>query len=312
MNTNISKKASITTITNISQHCYHLRIEPLNKNFGHVLGNSLRRILLSSIPGSAITNVEISGALHEYSGISGVREDVVQILLNLANVSLSLPHGDLVKEIEVTCHGPTILTASALEQKGIVIHNKNHIIAHIQKKISFHMKCKVAYGRGFLPSYTAIEDNIKETNIGYMSISAIFNPVKKVMFSVQSLEDNHESLDLMIETNGSVDLVYTIKLAMTYFYEQMLSFVDLSRTQLVDDIQKEKLKDLPTINFSKSIEDLELTVRSFNCLKSLNIHTIEDLLQYKESELILTPNLGKKSIKEIKKALQQYNLSLQK
>lgn len=284
-------------------------LEPFERGFGHTLGNALRRILLSSMPGAAVVEVEIDGVLHEYSSIEGVQEDVLDILLNLKELAVSLEDKDEAV-LNLSKSGNTVVTAADIEeQAGVVICNPDHVIAHLNGG-SLDMRLIVKTGRGYEPAASRRNDE-EDTTIGRLQLDASFSPMKRVAYTVESARvEQRTDLDrlvLEVETNGTIDPDDSIRRCATILQEQLSAFVELK-----DESQIEPEKEEPEVDpiLLRPVDDLELTVRSANCLKTESIHFIGDLIQRTEVELLKTPNLGKKSLTEIKDVLASRGLSL--
>ncbi|MFK7815083.1 MAG: DNA-directed RNA polymerase subunit alpha [Gammaproteobacteria bacterium] len=284
-------------------------LEPLERGFGHTLGNALRRILLSSIQGCAVVEAQIDGVLHEYTAIEGVQEDVVDILLNLKGVA-AVMHNKNEAMLTLNKTGPGVVTAGDIEtDHDVEIINKDHVIAHITEQGSLSMTLKIAKGRGYQPATQRKTED--ERAIGSLLIDASFSPVRKVAYSVDTARvEQRTNLDKLIvdlETNGTVDPEETIRKAAGILQQQLSVFVDLQGDEEVEDEKSETEIDPILV---RPVDDLELTVRSANCLKAENIYYIGDLIQRTEVELLKTPNLGKKSLTEIKDVLGTHGLSL--
>ena len=284
-------------------------LEPLERGFGHTLGNALRRILLSSIPGCAVVEAQIDGVLHEYTAIDGVQEDVVEVLLNLKGIAVAM-HGKTEAMLSLQKQGPGVATAGDLEtDHDVEIINKDHVIAHLTEQGSLSMTLKIAKGRGYQPAAQRRSD--EERAIGSLLLDASFSPVRRVAYSVESARvEQRTDLDKLIvdlETNGTVDPEETIRKAAGVLQQQLSVFVDLQGDEEVEPDKSETEID-PIL--ARPVDDLELTVRSANCLKAENIYFIGDLIQRTEVELLKTPNLGKKSLTEIKDVLGTHGLSL--
>ena len=286
-------------------------LEPLERGFGHTLGNALRRILLSSMPGAAIVEVEIDGVLHEYSTIEGVQEDVIEILLNLKGVAVKLHERD---EAVLTLNksGSGAVTAADIQlDHGVEIANPEHVIAHLAEGTELKMTLKVSSGRGY-ETVEARNQNDEETKaIGKLQLDATFSPVKRISYSVDNARvEQRTDLDklvLELETNGTIDPEEAIRRSATILQQQLAIFVDLENEEVVEQEKEEEEIDPILL---RPVDDLELTVRSANCLKAENIYYIGDLIQRTEVELLKTPNLGKKSLTEIKDVLASRGLSL--
>ncbi|WP_440992676.1 DNA-directed RNA polymerase subunit alpha [Cysteiniphilum litorale] len=301
-------KPQIGSVTEVKNNHFKVVLEPLAVGFGHVMGNALRRILLSSIPGSAVTEAQLEGALHEYCTIEGVQEDVVEILLNLKKLAISLQDETEEAYLTITKAGPSKLLAKDLEVSGNVkVSDPNYVIANLNEGGKLNMSLKVTKGRGFVPSTVYTQAAVEELLVGYIPLDAAYNPILDVSFIVSALDDNSEKLEIYMRTKGTIKPEVAIELAMTYFYEQIAVFVDLKAP-----LGRKSAQDAPEIDplLLRPVEDLELTVRSANCLKAQNIRYLGDLVQFPESDLMRIPNLGRKSLNEIKAVLAERGLSL--
>ena len=285
-------------------------LEPLERGFGHTLGNTLRRILLSSMPGCAITEVQIDGVLHEYSTIEGVQEDVIDILLNLKGVACVL-HNQEEAIISLNKQGSGQVTAGDFTlTEDVEVANPDHVICTLNDNGAIRLEARVTRGRGYVPVDTLQEE--EETRpIGVLRLDATYSPMRRVAYSVESARvEQRTDLDkliLDIETNGTIDPEEAIRRAATILQQQLAVFVDLESEG--EPIIEEKEDEIDPI-LIRPVDDLELTVRSANCLKAENIYYIGDLIQRTEVELLKTPNLGKKSLTEIKDVLASRGLSL--
>jgi len=286
-------------------------LEPLERGFGHTLGAALRRILLSSMPGAAIVEVEIEGVLHEYSTIEGVQEDVIEILLNLKGVAVKLHERE---EAYLTLHksGPGQVTAADIQlDHGVEIANPDHVIANLADKGNLKINIKVAAGRGY-ETVESRNQNEEETKaIGKLQLDATYSPVKRVAYGVENARvEQRTDLDKLVidlETNGTIEPEEAIRRSATILQQQLAVFVDLQNEA---EPEPEEVEDEIDPILLRPVDDLELTVRSANCLKAENIYYIGDLIQRTEVELLKTPNLGKKSLTEIKDVLASRGLSL--
>lgn len=294
----------------IHQNRAKVSIEPLERGFGHTLGNALRRILLSSIPGSAIVDIKIDGVLHEYTSIEGVQEDVLNIMLNLKEVGIAM-HVKDDATIIVTKKGPGNLTAGdIITDHDIEIVNPDFVIAHITKDVELTISLHVKNGRGYQPANTR---NISEEDIalGKLQLDASFSPISKVAYNVESARveqsTNLDKLVIDLETDGTIDPEEAVRFAGSILKDQLSVFVNFEGSEVVEEEEPESQIDPILL---RPVDDLELTVRSANCLKAENIYYIGDLIQRTEVELLKTPNLGKKSLTEIKDVLASYSLSL--
>lgn len=287
-------------------------LEPLERGFGHTLGNALRRILLSSMPGCAILEVSIEGVEHEYSVIEGIQEDVIEILLNLKGVAI-LMHGKDEAELILKKKGMGAVTAGDIQtDSNIEIVNPEHVIAHISSnKAELVMRLRVARGRGYQPADSRGGDEEETRTIGRLQLDASFSPIRRVSFTVENARveqrTNLDKLVLDLETNGTIHPEEAIRRAATILQQQLAVFVDLESERRSEPERKEERIDPILL---RPVDDLELTVRSANCLKAESIYYIGDLVQRTEVELLKTPNLGKKSLTEIKDVLASRGLSL--
>jgi DNA-directed RNA polymerase subunit alpha len=286
-------------------------LEPLERGFGHTLGNALRRILLSSMPGCAITGVEIEGVLHEYSTIEGVQEDVMDILLNLKGVALRMFNRESAT-LRLSKHGPGAITAGDIVlDHDIEVINPDYVIANLTKEGELKMTLNVAMGRGYEPATSRVTHEEESRPIGNLQLDASYSPVQRVSYSVDSARvEQRTDLDKLIidiETNGTIDPEEAIRRAATILQDQLSVFVELKGKEEVKPTSYES--DIDPI-LLRPVDDLELTVRSANCLKAESIYFIGDLIQRTEVELLKTPNLGKKSLTEIKDVLASRGLSL--
>lgn len=286
-------------------------LEPLERGFGHTLGNALRRILLSSMPGCAITEVEIDGVLHEYSAIEGVQEDVIEILLNLKGVAVRLNSVDEA-EITLDVKGPAVVTAGDFQLgHDIEIANPDHVIANLNDNGNLKLRAQVGRGRGYEPADVRMADEEESRVIGSLLLDASYSPVRRVAYKVDSARvEQRTDLDKLIidlETNGTIDPEEAIRRAATILQQQVAVFVDLESESEPETVEEEDEIDPILL---RPVDDLELTVRSANCLKAENIYYIGDLIRRTEVELLKTPNLGKKSLTEIKDVLASRGLSL--
>jgi DNA-directed RNA polymerase subunit alpha len=286
-------------------------LEPLERGFGHTLGNALRRILLSSMPGCAVVEVQIDNVLHEYSTIEGVKEDVIEILLNLKDIAISMKGRDEVT-LTLDKKGPGVVTAADIQLvDDVTIANPEHVIAHLNGSGSLKMHLKVAAGRGYVPADAHFHPEDETRAIGRLQLDATFSPVRRVAYVVDNARvEQRTDLDKLIidlETDGTLDPEEAIRRAATILQQQLAVFVNLEGAH-EPETKKEEDKIDPTL--LRPVDDLELTVRSANCLKAENIYYIGDLIQRTEVELLKTPNLGKKSLTEIKDVLASLGLSL--
>jgi len=302
-------KPRLVDVNVISPRNAKIVLEPLERGFGHTLGNALRRILLSSIQGSAVVEVQIEGVLHEYTAIEGVHEDVVDILLNLKGLAVVL-HNKTEASLVINKVGPGVVTAADIQgDADVEIINPEHVIANITSNGSLSMTMKIATGRGYVPATQRRTD--EERPIGSLLLDASFSPVRRVSYSVESARveqrTNLDKLIIELETDGTVDPEETVRKAAGILQQQLTVFVELEGSEQEEAAWVEAEIDPILL---RPVDDLELTVRSANCLKAENIYYIGDLIQRTEVELLKTPNLGKKSLTEIKDVLGSHGLSL--
>jgi len=284
--------------------------EPLEKGFGQTIGNSLRRILLSSIQGAAVTAIQIDGVLHEFSSIKGVREDVTDIVLNVKNLAIK-SNANGAKKIILDVKGPKEVKAKDITLvSDIEILNPEQTICNLDEKTNFHMELIVNIGKGYMPS---VKNKSEDNPLGLISIDSLFSPVKKVSFSIENTRAgsalDYDKLLMTVETNGTVDAEDAIAYSARIFQDQLSMFVNFEDPKEV--VQEVKSSE-PEFNRNllKRVEELELSVRSMNCLKNDNIIYIGDLVQKTEPEMLRTPNFGRKSLNEIKEVLNTMSLYL--
>ena len=294
----------------IDDFCAKITIEPLDRGFGHTLGNALRRVLLSSMPGCAVVEIEIENVLHEYTTIEGVQEDVTDILLNLKGLAIRM-HAKDEAVLTLKKSGPGEVRASDITvDHDVEIANPNHLIANLTKSGELNMTMKVIRARGYRP--VTIGDADEDQAIGRLKLDASFSPIRRVAYEVQSARveqrTNLDKLVLEIETNGTIDPENAVREAARILRGQLAVFVDLE----AEESEVAAVSNEPDVDpiLLRPVDDLELTVRSANCLKAESIYYIGDLIQRTEVELLKTPNLGKKSLTEIKDVLASRGLSL--
>lgn len=286
-------------------------LEPLERGFGHTLGSALRRILLSSMPGCAIVEVEIDGVLHEYSAIEGVQEDVIEILMNLKGVAVVM-HGKDEAVLTLSKKGPGVVTAADIQlDHEVEIRNPEHVIAHLGDSGELNMKLTVGRGRGYVPADARVDSEEETRSIGRLQLDASFSPINRVSYTVESARvEQRTDLDKLVldlDTNGTIDPEEAIRFSASILQRQLSVFVDLESEK---EAEPEEVEDEVDPILLRPVDDLELTVRSANCLKAESIYYIGDLVQRTEVELLKTPNLGKKSLTEIKDVLASRGLSL--
>lgn len=304
-------KPRIVGVTKVSDTCAKVTLEPLERGFGHTLGNALRRILLSSMVGSAITEVQIDGVLHEYTAHEGIQEDIIEVLLNLKGVAIRM-HNRTEANLSLSKKGVGAVTAGDITlDHDVEILNPDHVIAHLTKSGELNMTLKVEQGRGYQPSNLRAAGEEEGTTIGKLQIDASFSPVRRVAYVVEAARveqrTNLDKLVMEIETNGTIEADEAVRRAATILQDQLSAFVELKGAAEPGPEPEEPAVDPILL---RPVDDLELTVRSANCLKAENIYYIGDLIQRTEVELLKTPNLGKKSLTEIKDVLASRGLSL--
>ncbi|MDR6758395.1 DNA-directed RNA polymerase subunit alpha [Mycoplana sp. BE70] len=284
--------------------------EPLERGFGLTLGNALRRVLLSSLRGAAVTAVQIDGVLHEFSSIPGVREDVTDIVLNIKEIAIKMD-GDDSKRMVVRKQGPGVVTAGDIQTVGdIEILNPNHVICTLDEGAEIRMEFTVNNGKGYVP---ADRNRAEDAPIGLIPVDSLYSPVKKVSYKVENTREgqvlDYDKLTMSIETDGSVTGEDAIAFAARILQDQLSVFVNFDEPQR--ETEEEAVTELafnPAL--LKKVDELELSVRSANCLKNDNIVYIGDLIQKTEAEMLRTPNFGRKSLNEIKEVLASMGLHL--
>lgn len=299
----------IVQIKEIGTNTSRVTLEPLERGFGYTLGTALRRVLLSSLEGAAVTQCEIDGVLHEYSAIEGVREDVIDVLLNLKGLALIMHEGERA-EMHLSVSKAGDVKASAFSApSNIEIANPEHVIAHLTSNVPFKMRVVVEKGRGY--QVVNRESEAENVSPNVLRLDASFSPVRRIAYRVeQARVEQRTDLDKLIidiESNGTINPEQAIRDAATILHHQISVFVDLESTDIEDETEVEIHVDPVLL---RPVDDLELTVRSANCLKAENINNIGDLVRRTEVELLKTPNLGKKSLNEIKEVLAAHGLEL--
>jgi DNA-directed RNA polymerase subunit alpha len=304
------KPSKVDVKTQDSKSIATITAEPLEKGYGLTIGNSLRRIMLSSIRGSAVTAIQIDGVLHEFSSIKGVREDVTDIVLNVKSLALK-SHSEGPKKLILDASGPGEIKANKiLENPDIEILNPDFTICNLDEGTKFHMELTVNSGKGYVPANL---NKIEDPPLGLIAIDSLFSPVKKVSYSVSTAREgkalDYDKLTLEIETNGSIAADDALAYAARIFQDQLSMFVNFDEPK--EAIPQQKPVE-PEFNKSllKKVDELELSVRSMNCLKNDNIIYIGDLVQKTEGEMLRTPNFGRKSLNEIKEVLGSMSLYL--
>jgi DNA-directed RNA polymerase subunit alpha len=310
-NANLLKPRAIE-VESIGSHAAIVTMEPFERGYGHTLGNALRRILLSSMVGYAPTEAQISGVVHEYSTIDGVREDVVDILLNLKGVVFKLHNRDEVT-LTLKKEGEGIVRASDIElPHDVEIVNPDHLIAHLTAGGHLEIQLKVEKGRGYVPGNVRAFGDDHSKTIGRIVMDASFSPVRRVSYTVESARvEQRTDLDklvMTIETNGAIGPEEAVRQSARILVEQLSVFAALEGTS--EPVLSQRTSPSVDPILLRPVDDLELTVRSANCLKAENIYYIGDLIQRTENELLKTPNLGRKSLNEIKEVLAARGLTL--
>jgi DNA-directed RNA polymerase subunit alpha len=284
--------------------------EPLERGFGLTLGNALRRVLLSSLKGAAVTSLRIAGVVHEFSSIAGVLEDVTDIILNVKSMPLKM-ECDSPRKMKINVKGPCEVTAGMLDLGAeITVLNPDHHICTVGEKASFSMELEVAIGRGYV---TGTQNSVEGAPSGTLFIDSIFNPVKKVSYRVENTRVNqatdYDKLIIDVETNGALSPEDAVAMSARILQDQFQKFINFEEETESDDEKKEQILPFNS-NLLRKVEDLELSVRSMNCLKNDNVVYIGDLVRKTENEMLRTPNFGRKSLNEIKEVLSQMGLYL--
>ena len=304
------KPSKIDVKTHENKSIATITAEPLEKGYGLTIGNSLRRVMLSSIRGSAVTAIQIDGVLHEFSSIKGVREDVTDIVLNVKSLALK-SYSDGPKKLILDASGPGEIKANKIiENPDIEILNPELTICNLDEGSKFHMELTVNSGKGYVPANL---NKIEDPPLGLIAIDSLFSPVKKVSYSVSTAREgkalDYDKLTLQIETNGSIAADDALAYAARIFQDQLSMFVNFDEPKIVIP-QEQPVEPEFNKNLLKKVDELELSVRSMNCLKNDNIIYIGDLVQKTEGEMLRTPNFGRKSLNEIKEVLTTMSLYL--
>lgn len=284
-------------------------VEPLERGFGLTLGNALRRVLLSSLQGGAVTSIKIDGVLHEFSVIPGVREDVTDIVLNVKCLAVAV-HSEGSKLMTLKAEGPCTVTAAMIETgHDVEIMNPDLVICNLDAGAKLNMEMTVGTGKGYVP---AAMNKTADTPIGVIPVDAIYSPVRKVSYKVENTRvgqaTDYDKLTLMVETNGVVTPEDAVAYAARILQDQLKPFINFDEPEAETESEKEELPF--NRNLLKKVEELELSVRSANCLKNDNIVYIGDLVQKTEAEMLRTPNFGRKSLNEIKEVLAKMGIHL--
>lgn len=284
--------------------------EPLERGFGLTLGNALRRVLLSSLQGAAVTSIKIDGVLHEFSSIPGVREDVTDIVLNIKSMALKM-HGEGPKRMHLNAQGPVEVTAKMIETgHDIEVMDPNHVLCTLDSGASIRMELTVETGKGYVP---ASANRPEDAPIGLIPVDALYSPVRKVSYKVENTREgqilDYDKLTMQMETNGAIKPDDALAYAARILQDQLQLFINFEEPKAES---REKIASEPEFNpnLLRRVDELELSVRSANCLKNDNIVYIGDLIQKTEAEMLRTPNFGRKSLNEIKEVLAQMGLHL--
>jgi DNA-directed RNA polymerase subunit alpha len=306
-------KPKLVEVTSSSQNQSRIVIEPLERGFGHSLGNALRRVILSSIPGCAVTEISVAGILHEFTTIEGVQEDMIDIILNLKKLAVLL-HGKDEATIHLNKKGVGPVLAGDISLPATVeIINPELVIANITHDTELDIKIKIERGRGYIPA-SVRKEQLDDVPVGVLLVDAVFSPIVRVAYHVESTRveqrTNLDKLVIELETNGTVNPEEVVKHAASILHDQLSVFVDFEKVNELEIAENSPAEPPIDPIMLRPVDDLELTVRSANCLKAENIFYIGDLIQRTEVELLRTPNLGKKSLTEIKDILALKGLSL--
>ena len=284
--------------------------EPLERGFGLTLGNALRRVLLSSLQGAAITAAQIDGVLHEFSSIPGVREDVTDIVLNLKGIAVRM-EADGPKRVQLNKSGPAVVTAGDIQEvAGVEIVNKDHVICHVDEGAELRMELTVGSGKGYV---AADKNRPEDAPIGFVPIDAIYSPVRRVSYKVEPTREgqvlDYDKLSITVETDGTLSPEDALAYAARILQDQLQTFINFEEPREAGRAEEEESLEFNPL-LLKKVDELELSVRSANCLKNDNIVYIGDLIQKTEAEMLRTPNFGRKSLNEIKEVLTGMGLHL--
>ncbi len=304
------EKPSITSVEESSDYGKYI-IEPLERGYGTTLGNSLRRVLLASLPGTAVSDIQIDGVLHEFSAVDGVIEDVTQIVLNVKRLKLKSYADDSLKA-EIDIVGPATVTAKDIKaDDDLEVLDPEQFICTVAEGGHFHMQMTIKNGRGYTP---AEQNKTDETPIGVLPVDSIFTPVEKVNYQVENTRvgkrNDFDKLTIDIWTNGSIGPREAISLSAKILTEHLTSFVNLTEEAKSADMMIEKEETQKEKKLEMTIEELDLSVRSYNCLKRAGINTVQELTEKSEADMMRVRNLGRKSLVEVKEKLADLGLSL--
>lgn len=310
------ERPRIETAQLSSDGCYGVFVvEPLERGFGITLGNSLRRILLSSLPGVAVTNIKIDGIVHEFSTVEGVKEDVTEIVLNVKNIHAKL-HSDTPKTVRIEASGECVVTAGSIQQDAeIEILNPDHHIATLAENSRLIMELTFDRGRGYVPAERN-KQSADEMGLGTIPVDSIYTPVDKVNYHVENTRvgqiTDYDKLSIEVWTDGTISAREAVSLAARIMTEHLNLFVHLSEDAMGAEIMVEKDEKSNDKALEMTIEELDLSVRSFNCLKRAGINTVEDLVSKSEEEMMKVRNLGRKSLEEVIEKLDSLGFTLAK
>ena len=300
----VNKKEEQKTLGSVS-------IEPLERGFGLTIGNALRRILLSSLQGAAVTSIQIDGILHEFSSIPGMAEDVTEFVLNIKSLAIKL-NSDQPKKMVLKVSGPGAVKASQIEAGSeIEIINPDLILCHLNKSAKINLEFTVQNGKGYVP---AEQQKKEDKQIGLILVDSIFSPVKKVSYKIENSRvgqvTDYDKLTLNVETNGAMEPDDAVAMAARILQEHLQYFINFEEPEIEDKSKEEDSEIKFNRNLLRKVDELELSVRSANCLRNDNIVYIGDLVQKSENDMLRTPNFGRKSLNEIREVLMQMGLNL--
>ena len=303
------KPTNLEVVPGDGRNVAKIVVEPLERGFGLTLGNALRRVLLSSLQGGAVTAVKIDGVLHEFSVIEGVREDVTDVILNIKGLAVAV-HSEGQKTMRLKAEGSMVVTAGMIETgHDVEIMNPDHVICTLDAGSKVSMELTVGTGKGYVP---AVQNKMPDAPIGVIAIDAIYSPVRKVSYKVEKTRvgqnTDYDKLTMVVETNGVVSPEDAVALSARILQDQLKPFINFDEPENeAEDIKEELPFDR---NLLRKVDELELSVRSANCLKNDNIVYIGDLVQKTEAEMLRTPNFGRKSLNEIKEVLAKMGIHL--
>jgi len=303
------KPSTLEVVSGEGKNRAKIVVEPLERGFGLTLGNALRRVLLSSLQGGAVTSIKIDGVLHEFSTIPGVREDVTDIVLNIKCIAVAV-HSEGPKTMMLKAAGPCTVTAGMIETgHDVEIKNPELVICNLDAGANISIEMTVNTGKGYVPAY---QNKAADAPIGVIAVDAIYSPVKKVSYKVENTRvgqiTDYDKLTLVVETNGVITPEDAVAFSARILQDQLKPFINFDEPESESESEKEELPF--NRNLLKKVEELELSVRSANCLKNDNIVYIGDLVLKTEAEMLRTPNFGRKSLNEIKEVLTKMGIHL--